>query len=48
VVHEAIQLHGGMGVSDDLIVSHYARRLACIRSELGAADVHRMRFAGLR
>jgi alkylation response protein AidB-like acyl-CoA dehydrogenase len=48
VGHEAIQLHGGMGVSDELIVSHYARRLACIRSELGAADAHRLRFAGLQ
>ncbi len=42
--HEAVQLHGGMGVSDELIVSHYARRLAVIRSELGSADLHRQRF----
>jgi alkylation response protein AidB-like acyl-CoA dehydrogenase len=33
-----------MGVSDELIVSHYARRLAVIRSELGSADLHRQRF----
>jgi alkylation response protein AidB-like acyl-CoA dehydrogenase len=40
----AIQLHGGMGVSDELIVSHYARRLIAIRSCLGSADSHRLRF----
>jgi alkylation response protein AidB-like acyl-CoA dehydrogenase len=44
VGHEAIQLHGGMGVSDELIISHYGRRLATIRAELGSADVHKQRF----
>jgi alkylation response protein AidB-like acyl-CoA dehydrogenase len=44
VGHEAIQLHGGMGVSDELNISHYGRRLATIRAELGSADVHRQRF----
>lgn len=43
--HEAVQMHGGMGVSDELDVSHYLRRLAAIRAELGSADVHRARFA---
>jgi len=46
--HEAIQLHGGMGVSDELNVSHYARRLTAIRADLGSADVHRLRFASLQ
>src|SRR3546814_1239960 len=45
VSHEAVQLHGGMGVSDELDVSHYLRRLAAIRAELGSADIHRGRFA---
>jgi alkylation response protein AidB-like acyl-CoA dehydrogenase len=41
VGHEAVQLHGGMGVSDELNVSHYLRRLAAIRAEAGAAaDIH--------
>ena len=44
VANEAVQLHGGMGVSDELIVSHYFRRLAAIRSELGSTDAHRLRF----
>jgi alkylation response protein AidB-like acyl-CoA dehydrogenase len=45
VGHEAVQLHGGMGVSDELNVSHYMRRLAAIRAEMGSADMHRARFA---
>lgn len=48
VGHEAIQLHGGMGVSDELNVSHYARRLTSIRADLGGAEVHRLRFASLQ
>ena len=44
VGHDAVQLHGGMGVSDELDVSHYARRLATMRAELGAADLHELRF----
>jgi len=48
VGHEAVQLHGGMGVSDELNISHYARRLAAIRTELGSADTHRLRFSGLQ
>jgi alkylation response protein AidB-like acyl-CoA dehydrogenase len=47
VGHEAVQLHGGMGVSDELIVSHYVRRLSAIRACLGTADVHRLRYAYL-
>jgi len=45
---EAIQLHGGMGVSDELIVSHYARRLVALRHQLGGADAHRQRFRGMQ
>jgi len=43
--HESVQMHGGMGVSDELNISHYLRRLAAIRAELGSADIHRARFA---
>jgi alkylation response protein AidB-like acyl-CoA dehydrogenase len=44
VGHEAVQLHGAMGVSDELDVSHYMRRLAAIRAEFGTADLHRLRY----
>ncbi len=47
VGHAAVQLHGGMGVSDELDISHYLRRLAAIRAEFGGADAHRARFAAL-
>ncbi|WP_176599186.1 MULTISPECIES: acyl-CoA dehydrogenase family protein [Sphingobium] len=47
VGHEAVQMHGGMGVSDELDVSHYMKRLAAIRAEFGSADLHRARYAGL-
>jgi alkylation response protein AidB-like acyl-CoA dehydrogenase len=43
--HDAVQLHGGMGVSEELHVSHHMRRLAAIRADLGGADLHRARFA---
>jgi alkylation response protein AidB-like acyl-CoA dehydrogenase len=42
--HEAVQMHGGMGVSDELNISHYMRRLACIRSEAGDETIHLERF----
>lgn len=42
--NESVQMHGGMGVSDELNVSHYFRRLAAIRAELGSEDAHRLRF----
>jgi alkylation response protein AidB-like acyl-CoA dehydrogenase len=45
--HESVQLHGGMGVSDELNVSHYLRRLAAIRAELGSPDIQRTHFADL-
>jgi alkylation response protein AidB-like acyl-CoA dehydrogenase len=45
---ESVQLHGGMGVSDELIVSHYARRLLAIRHGLGNPDSHRLRFRSLQ
>lgn len=34
----AVQLHGGMGVSDELVVSHHFKRLAAIRAEAASAD----------
>lgn len=43
----AIQLHGGMGMTDEVRVSHYFRRGTVIESEFGSADWHRRRFATL-
>ena len=46
-VHEAVQLHGGMGVSDELVVSHYLRRVAAIRGQAGSHDARAARLIDL-
>jgi alkylation response protein AidB-like acyl-CoA dehydrogenase len=45
VSQEAVQLHGGIGMSDELKVSHTFRRLTMIAQEYGDADHHLERFA---
>jgi alkylation response protein AidB-like acyl-CoA dehydrogenase len=45
VAQEAIQLHGGMGMSDELKISHTFRRLTMIAQQFGDADHHLKRFA---
>jgi alkylation response protein AidB-like acyl-CoA dehydrogenase len=44
VGQQAVQMHGAMGVVDDLIVSHYFKRLTMIDMSLGDADFHLARF----
>ena len=41
---QAVQLHGGMGVTDELPAAHYFKRLASIELTLGDADHHLARF----
>ena len=45
VGQQAIQLHGGMGVTNELPASHYFKRLSMIELTLGDTDYHLMRFA---
>jgi alkylation response protein AidB-like acyl-CoA dehydrogenase len=45
VSQEAIQLHGGMGMSDEVKVSHTFRRLTVIGQQFGDVDHHLARFA---
>jgi len=45
VSQESVQLHGGMGMSDELKVSHTFRRLTVIAREWGDVDHHLERFA---
>ncbi len=45
VSQESIQLHGGMGMSEELKVSHTFRRLTMIAQQFGDADHHLERFA---
>lgn len=45
VSQQAIQLHGGMGVTYELPVGHYAKRLTAIDTSFGDGDLHLDRFA---
>ena len=47
VGQEAVQLHGGIGMTDELDVSHYFKRVTAIDSMFGNADFHTARFARL-
>jgi len=44
---EAMQLHGGMGMTDELDVGHYAKRLRMINTLFGDSDHCQQRFAQL-
>jgi pimeloyl-CoA dehydrogenase small subunit len=44
VGQQAIQLHGGMGMTDELNVGHYVKRLTAIDTSFGDADLHLDRF----
>jgi alkylation response protein AidB-like acyl-CoA dehydrogenase len=45
---EAIQLHGGMGLTDELDIGHYAKRLMMINTTFGSGDYHQAKFNALR
>jgi alkylation response protein AidB-like acyl-CoA dehydrogenase len=45
VSQESVQLHGAMGMSDEMKVSHTFRRLTMIAQQFGDADHHLERFA---
>ena len=45
IAQEAVQMHGGMGITDELSASHYFRRLTAIDATFGDADHHLSRFA---
>lgn len=40
VGQQAVQLHGGMGITDELDVGHFFKRLTSINSQLGSRDYH--------
>ena len=45
---EAIQLHGGMGITDELDIGHYAKRLMMINTTFGNGDHHQAQFNAMR
>lgn len=45
VAQEAIQLHGGMGMTDELAIGHYFKRLTAIDALFGNADRHALAYA---
>jgi alkylation response protein AidB-like acyl-CoA dehydrogenase len=45
VGQQSIQLHGGMGMTDELAVGHYVKRLTAIDTAFGNSDHHLGRFA---
>lgn len=48
IYSEAIQMHGGMGITDELDIGHYAKRLMMIGTTLGDAMHHMTEFTQLR
>ena len=47
VSQEAVQLHGGMGMTEELKISHTFRRLTTLGQRFGDADHHLERYAKL-
>jgi hypothetical protein len=47
VGQQAVQLHGGMGVTNEVAAAHLFKRLAIIETTLGDVDHHLARFATL-
>ena len=43
----AVQLHGGMGMTEELAIGHYFKRLTALQYEFGSTDQHRTRYAKL-
>lgn len=47
VGQEAVQIHGGMGMTDEMAVGHYFKRLTMADSEFGNVDHHLRRYTEL-
>jgi alkylation response protein AidB-like acyl-CoA dehydrogenase len=47
VGQQAVQLHGGMGMTDELVVSHWFKRLTAAELMFGDSDTHLQRYAAL-
>jgi alkylation response protein AidB-like acyl-CoA dehydrogenase len=47
VAEQAVQLHGGMGMTDELNVGHYFKRISSINMQFGDPAFHLLRYAQL-
>ena len=47
VADQAVQLHGGMGMTDELNVGHYFKRISSINIQFGDLAYHVLRYAQL-
>jgi alkylation response protein AidB-like acyl-CoA dehydrogenase len=47
ISQQGMQLHGGMGMTDELNVSHWFKRLLAVGARFGDTDSHLQRFAAL-
>ncbi|SAL49663.1 acyl-CoA dehydrogenase domain-containing protein [Caballeronia arvi] len=47
VGQQAVQLHGGMGMTNELPAAHWFKRLSIVETTLGDVDHHLARFASL-
>ncbi|WP_066903059.1 acyl-CoA dehydrogenase family protein [Mycolicibacterium houstonense] len=47
VGQNAVQLHGGMGMTEELAIGHYFKRLTAVQYEFGSTDHHVGRYAEL-
>jgi hypothetical protein len=47
IADQAVQLHSGVGMSDELNVGHYFKRISSINIQLGDPAYHALRYAQL-
>ena len=47
VGQNAVQIHGGIGISNELAIGHYFKRATMIESQFGDADFHLARYESL-
>lgn len=44
ITQESVQMHGGMGITDELMIGHYFKRGMVIMASFGTTDDHQKRF----
>jgi alkylation response protein AidB-like acyl-CoA dehydrogenase len=44
VGEEAVQMHGGIGITEEYSIGHYLKRLTAIRYSFGSPDFHKQRY----